>query len=50
MRQTAAAGQLGLSTRWMKKLVKRMREEGDQGLAHRLRGRPSSRGHVALPG
>ena len=43
--QKAAAGQLGLSGRWVKKLVKRLREQGDQGLAHRLRGKPSNRGH-----
>ena len=47
MTQKAAAGQLGLSARWVRKLVKRMREQGDQGLAHRLRGKPSNRGHGA---
>jgi Homeodomain-like domain len=47
MTQKVAAGQLGLSTRWVKKLVKRMRQQGDRGLAHRLRGKPSNRGHGA---
>ena len=45
LKQKAAAEQLGLSPRWVKKLVKRMRQEGDRGLAHRLRGRPSNRAH-----
>ena len=47
LKQKAAAEQLGLSPRWVKKLVKRMRQEGDRGLAHRLRGRPSNRAHQA---
>ena len=47
LKQTAAARQLGLSQRWVKKLVKRVREEGDRGLAHRLRGRLSNRAHQA---
>ena len=45
--QAAAAGQLGLSGRWVKKLMKRLRSEGDKGLAHGLRGRASNRGHGA---
>jgi hypothetical protein len=45
LRQTKAAEQLGLSSRWIKKLMKRLREEGDQGLVHRLRGKASNRGH-----
>ena len=47
LKQKAAAQQLGLSQRWVKKLIKRVREEGDRGLAHRLRGRPSNRAHQA---
>ena len=47
LQQTAAARQLGLSPRWVRKLVKRMRRQGDRGLAHRLRGRPSNRAHQA---
>ena len=45
--QGKAAAQLGLSSRWIKKLMKRLRTEGDRGLAHRLRGRRSNRGHAA---
>jgi biotin operon repressor len=45
--QRKAAEQLGLSSRWVKKLMKRLRSEGDRGLAHRLRGRASNRGHSA---
>lgn len=45
--QSKAAEQLGISGRWVKKLVARMRKEGDRGLAHRLRGKPSNRGHGA---
>ena len=45
LKQATAAKQLKLSTRWVKKLLKRLRAEGDGGLAHRLRGRPSNRAH-----
>lgn len=45
--QAAAAGQLGLSKRWVKKLMGRLRSEGDKGLAHRLRSKPSNNGHGA---
>jgi biotin operon repressor len=45
--QAAAAEQLGLSARWVKKLMKRLQADGDGGLAHRLRGRASNRGHGA---
>jgi transposase len=45
--QRVAAEQLGLSRRWLRKLVGRLRAEGDQGLAHQLRGRPSNRAHEA---
>lgn len=45
--QRVAAEQLGLSRRWVKKLMKRLKSDGDGGLAHRLRGRASNRGHGA---
>jgi biotin operon repressor len=45
--QQAAAEQLGLSARWIKKLMQRLRSEGDKGLAHRLRGKSSNNGHGA---
>lgn len=45
--QAGAAEQLGLSPRWVKKLLGRLRAEGDKGLAHRLRARPSNNGHGA---
>ena len=38
-----AAEALGISARQFKRIRKRHREEGDKGLAHRLRGRPSNR-------
>ncbi|MGH9510377.1 MAG: ISNCY family transposase [Terriglobales bacterium] len=41
--QREAAEQLKISRRWVKKLVKRLRQEGDRGLAHRLRGKRSNR-------
>jgi DNA-binding Lrp family transcriptional regulator len=41
--QREGAGQLGLSTRWVRKLLRRRREEGDGGIVHRLRGRVSNR-------
>ena len=45
--QACAAEQLGLSLRWVKKLAGRLRNEGDKGLAHRLRAKPSNNGHGA---
>jgi len=45
LRQAAAARQLKRSARWVRKLVKRLRAEGEGGLAHRLRGRRSNRAH-----
>jgi hypothetical protein len=39
-----AAEALGISTRQFKRIRKRHREEGDKGLAHRLRGKRSNRG------
>ncbi len=43
IRQSQAAQELGLSRRWVKKLVGRMRQQGDRGVMHRLRGRGSNR-------
>lgn len=40
--QRAVAEQLRLSERWVEKLVKRLKQEGDRGLAYRLRGRASN--------
>lgn len=42
LKQRQAAEQLGLSTRQLKRLVKRYRREGAAGLASRRRGRPSN--------
>lgn len=41
--QKAAAEQMGVSERWVRKLLARMRKEGDRGVVHRLRGRESNR-------
>ena len=41
--QKQAALQLRLSERWVRKLLARLREEGDKGILHRLRGRASTR-------
>jgi transposase len=41
--QREAAGKLGVSERWVRKLLKRMREQGDAVVVHGLRGRPSNR-------
>jgi transposase len=41
--QKEAARLLRLSTRQVRRLVRRLEEQGDQGLIHRLRGRPSNR-------
>ena len=35
--QVQAGEQLGLSERWIRKLLKRKREEGDRGIVNRLR-------------
>ena len=43
--QRDAAIKLRLSVRQVKRLVKRYREEGEAGLCHRSRGRPSNRGY-----
>ena len=41
--QKQAAAQLKLSERWVRKLLARLREEGDGGILHRLRGQASRR-------
>jgi DNA-binding Lrp family transcriptional regulator len=41
--QKQAGAQLKLSERWVRKLLARLREEGDGGILHRLRGRASPR-------
>lgn len=41
--QQQAAEQLGISPRWVRQLLQRLRQQGDRGLIHRLRGRASNR-------
>jgi hypothetical protein len=41
--QAQAAQELSLTTRQVKRLLHRLREEGDKAVVHRLRGRPSNR-------
>src|SRR2546428_6380634 len=41
--QRQARERLKLSERWVRKLVARLRKEGDGGILHRLRGRASKR-------
>lgn len=43
LRQHQAAGQLGLSERGFRKLLRRFRERGDRGVIHGLRGKASRR-------
>ena len=43
LRQKQAAAQLGLTDRWVRKLLGRVRAEGDRGVVHRSRGQPSNR-------
>jgi len=45
--QKEAARLLRLTTRQVRRLVRRIEAEGDQGLIHRLRGRPSNRSSSA---
>jgi DNA-binding Lrp family transcriptional regulator len=45
--QVQAGEELGISARWVRVLLKRMKREGDRAVVHRLRGRPSNR---KLPG
>lgn len=46
IKQCEAADLLGLSQRQVRRLVKRIRQESDKGIIHRLRGRES---HHAIP-
>jgi transposase len=41
--QKAAASMIGLSERQVRRVVKAIREQGDKGIVHGLRGRPSNR-------
>jgi len=41
--QREAAGKMGVSDRWVRKLLKRMKREGDHVVVHGLRGRASNR-------
>ena len=41
--QKVAGLQMGLTDRWVRKLLGRRRAEGDRGVVHRLGGRPSQR-------
>src|ERR1022692_81834 len=43
MTQREAAEKLGVTTRWVRKLVKRMKKKGDAVVVHGLRGRASNR-------
>ena len=40
--QAEAARLLGLSTRQVRRLLARLKDEGDAGVIHKLRGRPSN--------
>ena len=42
MTQVEAGGLLGLTDRQIRRIIKRVRAEGDGGLAHRSRGKPSN--------
>src|SRR5260370_33725590 len=41
--QRYASEQMGVTDRWGRKLLARMKEEGDKGVVHGLRGRASNR-------
>jgi transposase len=43
MSQREAAEKMGVTSRWVRKLVKRMGKQGDAVVVHGLRGRPSNR-------
>jgi transposase len=43
IRQREAAERMGVTERWVRKLLGRMQEQGDAAVVHRLRGRPSNR-------
>lgn len=42
LKQKQAARQIGVSSRQVKRLCRRVRQEGNRGIVHRLRGRPSN--------
>lgn len=46
--QGAAGTLLGLTDRQIRRLLRRVKQEGDQGLVHRGRGKPSNR-RIAEP-
>jgi transposase len=46
VRQCEAGEMLGLTARQVRRLIQRVRAEGDAGLMHRGRGRPSNRRHA----
>ncbi|MDF0650497.1 MAG: helix-turn-helix domain-containing protein [Nitrospira sp.] len=41
--QVNAGALLGLTARQVRRLLRRVEQEGDQGLVHRARGKPSNR-------
>src|ERR1700694_2920293 len=41
--QKQAARRLRISERWVRELLIRVRQKGDEGIVHGLRGRPSNR-------
>lgn len=43
IKQREAARILGLSTRQVRRVIKRVRKEGDRGIVHKSRGKPSNR-------
>ncbi len=43
IRQREAAERIGISERWVRKLLRRMKEQGDRVVLHGLRGRVSNR-------
>lgn len=43
IKQVAAAGMLSMSTRQIRRIVERIRDEGDEGVIHKLRGEESNR-------
>ena len=45
LRQREASEVLGVTTRQVRRLIQRVRAEGDAGLVHRSRGKPSNRRH-----
>jgi transposase len=43
IKQSQAAQELGIACRQVKRLVRALRDRGDEGVIHALRGRPSPR-------